>query len=124
MPQSPAAAGHALKALAGRCPACGDGYLFDGFLKVAPLCEACGFDLASVDTGEGPAVFIILIVGVLAGFGMLIMEVALHPPIWLQMLIWLPTALILCIALLRPLKGAMVASAYLNKAREATRHDL
>ena len=113
-----------MKALVGRCPACGEGFLFDGFLKIAPVCEACGFDLASVDTGEGPAVFIILIVGILAGFGMLIMEVALHPPIWLQMLIWLPTALFLCIALLRPLKGAMVASVYLNKAREATRHDL
>ena len=110
--------------LAGRCPNCGEGYLFDGFVKIAPRCEACGFDLSSIDTGEGPAVFIILIVGMVAGFGMLIMEVALHPPIWLQLLIWLPVAMVLMLLLMRPLKGAMVASQFMHKAREGGRNDL
>ena len=119
MAHSPLASG-----LAGRCPKCGEGFLFDGFVKVARRCEACGFDLASIDTGEGPAVFIILIVGVLAGFGMLIMEVAVHPPVWLQLLIWLPVTVVLCGVLMRPLKGMMVASQYMNKARETGRHDL
>jgi len=59
-----------------------------------------------------------------AGFGMLIMEVALHPPIWLQLLIWLPVAMILMLLLMRPLKGTMVASQYMNKAREGGRNDL
>jgi len=48
----------------------------------------------------------------------------LHPPIWLQLLIWLPVAMILMLLLLRPLKGAMVASQYMNKAREGGRNDL
>ncbi len=110
--------------LAGRCPKCGEGFLFDGFVKVAPRCEACGFDLSSIDTGEGPAVFIILIVGALVGFGMVVTEITLSPPVWVHLILWLPLTAVLCGLLMRPLKGAMVASQYLNKARETGRHDL
>ena len=52
-----------LSGLAGRCPSCGEGRLFEGYLKVAPRCEACGFYLAKADSGDGPAVFVILIGG-------------------------------------------------------------
>lgn len=113
-----------LAGLACRCPKCGEGALFSGFLTVHPECEACGFDLRSADSGEGPAVFIILIVGCLVGFSALITEVALHPPVWVHLLLWLPLALILCLALLRPFKGVMVAIQYRHKASEAGRHDV
>jgi len=110
--------------LAGRCPKCGEGLLFDGFTKVAPRCDRCGLDLASIDGGEGPAVFIILIVGALMGFGLVISELAFEPPVWVHLLIWLPLTVILCLALMRPPKGAMIASQYLNRARETGRNDL
>ncbi|MFI4935792.1 MAG: DUF983 domain-containing protein [Caulobacterales bacterium] len=113
-----------LAGLAGRCPNCGEGPLFDGFLKVAPRCEACGFDLAKADSGDGPAVFVILIAGFIAAFGVLITEVGLRPPVWLELVIWLPVAAILCLVLLRPLKGLMLASQFANQASEAGRDDV
>jgi uncharacterized protein (DUF983 family) len=106
----------------GRCPNCGEGYLFDGFLKVAPRCEACGFDLAKADSGDGPAVFVILIAGFLVAFAALITEIAVHPPVWVHLVLWLPATLVVVLGLLRPMKGVMLAAQFMNKASEA-RHD-
>lgn len=105
-----------------RCPNCGKGPLFCGFLKVCPRCQACGFDLAKADSGDGPAVFIILIVGVIAGFGMMLTEIAFHPPAWVHLVVWLPVAAVLSFALLRPFKGVLIALQFHHKAQEAT-HD-
>ena len=107
-----------------RCPNCGEGALFSGFLTVTPQCEACGFNLAKADSGDGPAVFIILVVGFIACFGALIMDVMLNPPIWLLLAIWLPAAAILVLALLRPFKGVMLAMQFHHKASEAGRDDI
>ena len=106
----------------GRCPNCGKGRLFQGFLKVAPRCEACGYDLAKADSGDGPAVFVILIGGFLAAFGALFTEMALNPPVWVLLAVWLPATIAICLALLRPMKGLMLAAQFRNKASEA-RHD-
>jgi uncharacterized protein (DUF983 family) len=111
-----------LSGLLGRCPNCGEGYLFEGFLKVAPRCEACGYDLAKADSGDGPAVFVILIAGFLVAFSALITEIAVHPPVWVHLVLWLPATLIVCLVLLRPMKGVMLAAQFKNKASEA-RHD-
>ncbi|MET0273074.1 MAG: DUF983 domain-containing protein [Phenylobacterium sp.] len=111
-----------LSGLVGRCPNCGEGYLFDGFLKVAARCEACGFDLAKADSGDGPAVFVILIAGFLVAFSALITEIAVHPPVWVHLVLWLPATLIVVLVLLRPMKGVMLAAQFMNKASEA-RHD-
>lgn len=108
--------------LAGRCPNCGEGPLFEGFLKVAPACEACGFDLAKADSGDGPAVFVILIAGFVVAFSALVVEIAYHPPVWLHLIIWLPLTGLISLLLLRPLKGVMLAAQFMNKASEA-RHD-
>ncbi|RAK56768.1 DUF983 domain-containing protein [Phenylobacterium deserti] len=118
----PRAANPLLAGVAGRCPNCGEGHLFEGFLKVAPRCEACGFDLAKADSGDGPAVFVILIAGLLVAFGALFTEVALAPPVWVHLIVWLPATLVIVLALLRPFKGAMLAAQFMNKASEA-RHD-
>ena len=110
--------------LAGRCPNCGEGPLFEGFLRVSARCSACGFDLAKADSGDGPAVFVIIIAGFLAVFGALITEVAARPPIWLNLCIWMVVALVLCLALLRPTKGLMLAAQFVNRASEAGRDDV
>jgi uncharacterized protein (DUF983 family) len=113
-----------LAGLAGRCPNCGGGKLFAGFLRIAPRCEACGFELAKADSGDGPAVFIILIVGFLMAFGALFTEVAYRPPVWVHLVVWLPLTVILCLALLRPMKGLLVAAQFRNRASEAGRDHL
>jgi uncharacterized protein (DUF983 family) len=107
-----------------RCPHCGEGALFRGFLTVTPRCEACGLDLSAADSGDGPAVFIVLVVGIIACFGMLICDVAFHPPIWVDFAVWLPFTAILVLALIRPFKGVMLAMQFHNKASEARRDDV
>ena len=107
-----------LAGLSGRCPNCGEGFLFEGFLKVAPTCEACGYDFSKADSGDGPAVFVILIAGFVVAVGALFTEFALHPPVWVHLVVWLPATLILSLGLMRPLKGAMLAAQFMNKASE------
>ena len=103
----------------GRCPNCGEGPLFEGFLKVTPRCEACGLDLAKADSGDGPAVFVILIAGFIVAFAALITEIAVHPPVWVHLILWLPATLILCLLLLRPTKGLLLASQFKNRASDS-----
>ncbi len=93
----------------GRCPACGRGPLFEGFLKRRACCEACGFDLGAVETGDGAATFIMQIAGFLVGFSALAVEIAFSPPIWLHLIVWLPLTAGLALALMRPGKGLMTA---------------
>ena len=112
------AVGPFVAGLSGRCPNCGRGAMFTGFIKVRARCPACDFDLSAADSGDGPAVFII-IVGMIACFGVLFTEFSTPLPIWACLAIWLPTAAVLALALLRPLKGLMVALQFHNKASEA-----
>ena len=112
-----------LSGLAGRCPNCGEGHLFEGFLKVAPRCEACRYDLSAADSGDGPAVFVILIVGFAVAFAALITEFTIHPPMWVHLIVWLPLTLVLSLGLMRPLKGVLLAAQFMNKASEARHGD-
>lgn len=112
-PVSPFAAG-----LRSRCPRCGEGRLFAGFLKLAPACEVCGLKYDFADSGDGPAVFIVLLVGFLVTGGALLMEIAYQPPYWVHAVVWLPLALGLPLLLLRPLKATMIALQYHHKAEE------
>ena len=104
--------------LRGRCPRCGEGRLFSGFLALAPRCEACGLDYAFADSADGPAVFVILIVGFAVAGAALVVEIAYSPPIWVHVALWGPLVLLLSLGLLRPLKGLAVALQYAHKARE------
>lgn len=112
-----------LAGLACRCPNCGEGPLFEGYLKVAPRCEACGMDLSKADSGDGPVVFIILIVGMIITFSALFFEFTVHPPIWVHLIIWLPLTAILTLACLRPFKGVMLAMQFHHRAAEARSDD-
>lgn len=102
----------------GRCPRCGEGRLFDGFLGLKQRCEACGLDYSFADSGDGPAVFIIMIVGFIVVGLALFFEFTYQPPFWLHMLLWVPLVIVLSLGLLRPLKGLMVAQQYKHKAEE------
>jgi uncharacterized protein (DUF983 family) len=104
--------------LRGRCPRCGEGRMFEGFLRLAPRCRACGLDFAFADSADGPAVFVILIVGFVVAGAALLVEVAYAPPIWVHAVLWAPLVLILCLGLLRPLKGLAVALQYSHKAEQ------
>jgi uncharacterized protein (DUF983 family) len=104
--------------LAGRCPRCGKGKLFTGFLTLRPRCESCGLDFDFADAGDGPAVFIILIAGFIVVGAALVTEVLYQPPIWVHALLWGPLILIVTLGPLRPLKGLMIALQYHHKAAE------
>ena len=107
--------------LAGRCPRCGEGKLFSGFIAVAPRCSACELDFSFADSADGPAVFIMLIGGFLiAGFAVWL-EVTYEPAIWVHLATTLPIALVVSLGLLRPFKGVMIALQYVHKAEEGRR---
>jgi uncharacterized protein (DUF983 family) len=96
--------------------------MFTGFLTVASDCSACGYDLRAADSGDGPAVFVILIAGFVVAFGALFTMVAYRTSVAVTLAIWLPLTLVVCLALLRPTKGILLAAQFMNKASQAT-HD-
>lgn len=104
--------------LRGRCPRCGEGHLFSGFLTVKPRCEVCGLDLAFIDSGDGPAFFVMSFSGFVVVAAALITEIVYQPPFWLHAVLWLPLILITTLAPLRPSKGLMIALQYRHKAEE------
>ena len=107
-----------MRGLRGRCPHCGEGRLFDGFLSLRPKCESCGLDYRFADSGDGPAVFVILGAGFVVVFAALIVEVLYRPPFWLHAALWLPLILLTTLAPLRVIKGLLIALQYHHKAEE------
>src|SRR4051812_40219718 len=108
----------------GRCPHCGEGTLFDGFLKVSKTCEACGFDLGAHETGDGASTFVILIAGFLCAFGALFSMFAWGWPVWLLLLVWLPVTVAPSLGLMRPARGLMGAAHIATNASEAGGRDV
>ena len=104
--------------LKGRCPRCGEGHLFSGFLTLNDTCPSCGLDFSFADSADGPAVFVILIVGFVVAGAALVTEIAWQPALWLHAVLWAPLVIILSLAFLRPLKGLAVALQYVHRARE------
>lgn len=96
--------------------------MFSGFLKPASRCESCGLDLSFTDSGDGPAIFIIFIVGFIVVGLALIVEVAFHPSMIIHLALWIPLTIILSIALLRPFKGVMIALQFHHDAHEGQNH--
>lgn len=102
----------------GRCPRCGRGRLFGGFLALAPGCSVCGLDYGFAESADGPAVFATFIVGALVVIAAFIVEFRYEPAFWVHMVLWIPLIIGLSLGLLRPLKGAFVALQYRHQARE------
>lgn len=112
-PRSPFATGFAC-----RCPRCGAGKLYDGLLTVAEACDVCGLDFGPHDSGDGPAVFAIPILGApVVGLAFLL-ETLAEPPFWVHAAIWPPAIAVFTLLLLRPIKGLLVALHYKNLRHE------
>ena len=105
-----------LSAILGRCPRCGAGRLFSGYLKVAESCPDCGLDYTGHDAADGPVVPIMLIVGFLSASGALWLEFTSHPPTWVHLIIWSPMILMLSLALLRPFKALFIGAQFKFRA--------
>ena len=101
-----------------RCPRCGIGPLFDGLLTVSARCARCDLDLSAQDSGDGPAVFVIFIVGPIVVGLALWVEVTFVPPLWLHLVLWVPAIIGGSLLLLRPFKAILIALQYRHKAGE------
>lgn len=101
-----------------RCPKCGQGQLFKSAfnLDLEQACPKCGLSYKFIDTGDGPAVFVIMGLGFVMLGAALILEFAVHPPIWVHGLLWVPTTFALAFGLLRPLKALLIALQFRHKA--------
>lgn len=116
--QSNQSVGLILPGLAGRCPRCGTGKLFDGFLALKPKCEHCGLSYEFADSGDGPAVFVMFAVGFLVIALVLWSEITYSPPLWVHALIWVPVTIALSLGALRAFKGVLIGLQYRHSAAE------
>ncbi len=102
----------------GLCPRCGAPTLFAGVIRFAARCRACGLDYDAFNVGDGPAAFLTLVIGALVCIGAITLELTVHPPVWLHILLWPPITTGLVVMALRVAKGMLIASEYRNRARE------
>jgi uncharacterized protein (DUF983 family) len=113
---NPAAVPWVRAALACRCPRCRRGPLLQGLLTVRWACAVCGLDFSAQDAGDGPAVFVILFLGLVVVALAAIVEIEFSSPIWVHLVLWAPLILIGSIAMPQPFKAGLIALQY--------RHDL
>jgi uncharacterized protein (DUF983 family) len=104
--------------LLGLCPRCGARSLYRGLASFAAVCRGCGLDYASFNVGDGPAAFLILIVGGIVTGLAVALELGASPPFWVHFLLWLPLTVALVMASLRVAKGLLLALEYRHRARE------
>jgi uncharacterized protein (DUF983 family) len=102
----------------GRCPKCGQGALFSGYLAIAPACRVCGQDFRSFDVGDGAAALVILVVGAVVCGLALWVEFTFQPPLWVHVALWTPLIALLTFVLLRIVKSALLVLQYKHKAGE------
>jgi uncharacterized protein (DUF983 family) len=102
----------------GLCPRCGRGHLFQGFLTLRRECEVCGLDYTFADPADGPAFFVMSVVAVPVTIFAAWLELRYEPPFWAHLMTTFPLLILSSLALLRPFKGWLVCSQYINKAAE------
>jgi uncharacterized protein (DUF983 family) len=102
----------------GRCPRCHEGRMFDGYLTLVPACKVCGLNYDFADSGDGPAIFVMLFTGFIIVGAALYVEAVYQPPYWVHALTWGTAALVLPLLLLRSFKGVLIALQFRNKAEE------
>jgi uncharacterized protein (DUF983 family) len=103
----------------GLCPRCGEGPMFRSWLKIADRCYRCGLDYSFAAPDDGPAFFSLCIIAFPLTFLVVWFQVAVSPPFWVHIVTSLPLMVLGTVLPLRPIKGWLVASQYVNKAREA-----
>ncbi len=101
---TPTAAG-----LKGRCPRCGAGPMFENLLRLRNRCTICDLDFSFADSGDGPMVFAIFIIGFIVVGAALLLELSAGPALWVHVVLWVPLIIVLTFFVLRPLKGILVA---------------
>lgn len=107
----------------GRCPRCGKGKFFDGFLTVRESCSACGLDFGFEDSGDGPTVFIMMGLGFVVLGAALFVELSYAPPGWVHVLLWPPLILILGLPVLRMMKGALIALTWHHRVAKGSQFE-
>jgi uncharacterized protein (DUF983 family) len=105
-------------ALRGLCPRCGASGLFRGAVSFSDCCSDCGLDFGQFNVGDGPAAFLILIVGALVTLGAVTLQLSVEPPFWVHILIWVPLTAMLVVGLLRIAKATLLVLEYRNRAKE------
>ena len=101
----------------GLCPRCGAPTLFAGLASFTPACRSCQLDFAAFNVGDGPAAFLILIVGAIVAFAAIMTDLAASPAWWVH-LVWIPVGIGLTLAGLRAGKAALLYQEYRHRARE------
>jgi len=101
-----------------RCPRCGKGKLYARFLTVAERCSVCGLELKARDTGDGPAVFIVLILGFIVVALAFVVELLWGPPMWVHLLLWIPFIVLGSALMLLPAKALFIAQHYRHRSGE------
>jgi len=119
-PPPPEGPGLAATAVRGLCPRCGAATLFDGWLRFADRCRACGLDLTQFDVGDGPAAFLTLILGAAIVAMAVAVELRFHPPLWVHMALWVPVAAAGVVLSLRVAKAVLLWVEY-RAARDGGR---
>lgn len=99
-----------------RCPRCGEGPLYDGLLAVRGRCLSCGLDLRAQDSGDGPAVFVILVLGFVVVALALFVEAKFSPPLWVHAVLWPGVIVVGAIVMLRVFKATLIALQYRHRA--------
>jgi uncharacterized protein (DUF983 family) len=102
----------------GLCPRCGAPTLFAGAVRFSEACAQCKLDFSQFNVGDGPAAFLIMIIGAIVTIGAVMLELSAKPPFWVHILIWVPLTAALVVGLLRLAKGALLVLEYRNRARE------
>lgn len=116
-PDTGAAPTLAAAMLGGLCPRCGARTLYAGLARFAPKCRACGLDFHAFNVGDGPAAFLILIVGAILATGAILLDLRFGPPWWVH-LVWLPVGIALTVYGLRVGKAGLIYQEYRHQARE------
>ncbi|MCW0234617.1 MAG: DUF983 domain-containing protein [Ferrovibrio sp.] len=102
------------------CPRCGQGRLFDGLTKLKPRCSNCGLDYSFADSGDGPAIFVILLADLIVVGLAVWTEINYQPPVWLHFVLFGPMAIFVSLWLLRTIKALLIALQYKNSAAQGT----
>ena len=106
--------------LTASCPRCGQGRLFNGLTTLRPACTNCGLDYSFIDAGDGPVIFVILLVDFIVVGLAVWTEINFQPPIWVHVLLFGPLAIGASLWLLRSLKALLIAMQFRNNARPGT----
>jgi uncharacterized protein (DUF983 family) len=106
--------------IGGKCPRCGRGKLFNGYLAVAHSCTSCGLSYSFADSGDA-AVWFVMLIACVFGVGSIIgVEIAYSPSFWVHVAIAIPTLIILPMLMLRPMKGFFLCQQWKHSARQGT----